>query len=97
MSGLGENGEIGEAEIGTLEYAIHVEAAQYLTAVRNAFRYAKALRQALNSRNAAVQTGVSWIRLEQARQAEPDIKKGRAFIALSGRIRAKYMIDPLGE
>lgn len=87
------NGSIAEAAIGFFDFVIQVEAAQYLTAVREAFNRADALRQALNTPRAAQYAGVAWVRRGQVFQAEPDHERGRSLVSLQGRISAKYTIE----
>lgn len=91
--GLKESGAAGEAAVGTFEFLLQVEAGQFNQAVREAFSRADCLRRALNSPRAAQYAKAAWIRLEHTRQAEPDRDKGRVFVNLTGRIRAKYAIE----
>jgi hypothetical protein len=87
------DGSMAEVAIGSFEFVIQIEAAQYLTAVRKAFRYADELRRALNSPRAAQYAGVYWVRRGQVFQAEPDKERGRVLVSLQGRIQAKYSIE----
>jgi hypothetical protein len=86
-------GQLSETATGLLGFVLHVEAAQYQTAIREAFNRADDLRRALNCQRAAQYTGVDWIYCGEVRQSGPVEEINEAVIELLGQIKAGYSIE----